>query len=296
MIIVRLSGGLGNQMFQFAAAYACAKRLQTELVADPSLLNNTMTHNGYELNRVFGLNLREATLNDLKSVLGILAYGRVKKYFTNVALSRFRPKSLVLEPHFHYWPGFCDVTNNSYLQGYWQSEKYFHGFEAEIRELFQFKIPFDRGNEILKKQIHDHESVSLHVRRGDYVTNSNNAKIHDVDLTEYYNRSIEFVSQSISGPIFYVFTDDASWVRSKMKLPQNHILIDSNYGPYSFFDMYLMSQCKHNILANSSFSWWGAWLNKNKYKLVISPKQWFTEEGLKTRNPCDLYPDHAVVL
>lgn len=134
------------------------------------------------------------------------------------------------------------------------------------------------------------------MRKGDYISNSNNAQIHNVDLTDYYGNAIEYMTRQLDGPIFYVFTDDPTWVSDKMNLPKNHVLVSLNYGLNSFFDMYLMSQCKNHILANSTFSWWGSWLNKNKSKLVVCPKHWFTEEGMKTRNPCDLYPKGSVIL
>lgn len=296
MIVVRLSGGLGNQMFQFATAYACARRLNTEVVVDLSLYQKNNIHHGYELDRVFGLVLREFTQDEEKDLCGIFSLRFLKKYFSNRILSKFKPKFLVLEPHFHYWPLINEIANQSYLDGYWQSEKYFQSIESELRMLFQFKPLLDSYSSLLTEKMRIEESVSVHVRRGDYVSNRANKLVHDVNLHSYYQKAIDLMSKRLSKPTFYVFTDDYNWVVKHMNLSVDYKIIHHNIKDNSFRDMQLISNCKHHILANSSFSWWGSWLNHSKSKIVICPKQWFTEAGMKKRNPCDLYPQNSILI
>lgn len=296
MLIARFAGGLGNQMFQYAAAYACASRLGVDMVADVSAYDICEMHQGFELIRIFDLPMRIAEKKEIAKVLGIFSYEKVKKTFSHGLLSRYKPKRLVFEPHFHYWPGILSVEDGSFLDGYWQSERYFDGVAKSLRELFRFKYDFDSVNLALSESIFDENSVSLHVRRGDYFNNPNSRRIHAVDLSGYYKKAIEYVSRRVSDPVFYVFSDDHDWVLRNVDLPKSSRIVKHNIGPMSYVDMWLMSVCKNNIMANSSFSWWGAWLNESVNKIVTCPRQWFTDEGMKVLDPSDVYPKNAVLI
>ena len=170
--------------------------------------------------------------------------------------------------------------NNKYFVGYWQSENYFNSIEKIIREHFKFKPTLSEKNLRLKKRIENSNSVSLHIRRGDYVNNASAYKTHGLCSIEYYNRAIDEIKRQVKDPIFFIFSDDPEWVKSTDFGIINFEIIDWNIGNLSYIDMQMMNCCKHNIIANSSFSWWGAWLNSNSKKIVISPKKWFANDVL----------------
>jgi hypothetical protein len=140
-------------------------------------------------------------------------------------------------------------------------------------------------NAELKEEIGNTNAVSLHVRRGDYVHNSTNAATYEVCSLDYYRASIRHMAERIQQPKFFIFSDDIAWVKNNLKIDFPHHYVDCNHGEESYNDMRLMSLCQHHIIANSSFSWWGAWLNPNREKIVIAPKNWFAIE----RDTRDLY-------
>jgi hypothetical protein len=175
----------------------------------------------------------------------------------------------------------------AYLKGYWQSEKYFEGISKTICKHFSFPPFTDNKNKALLELIVHSNSVSIHIRRGDYLKNNLNWSL---DI-EYYYRAIDLIKEKVNNPIFYIFSDDMQWAETNIKVPNCHF-INHNKGNDSFRDMQLMSNCKHNIIANSSFSWWGAWLNNNEDKKVIAPNKWLsTMEGTR-----DIIPDSWIQL
>lgn len=159
-----------------------------------------------------------------------------------------------------------------YLSGYWQTEKYFSGIENEIKTLFKFRDCLRGKNREYQERIQsdEYESVSLHVRRGDYVGNS------EVDICgkAYYQRALEIICSKIKKPKFFIFSDDLAWCRQKLGI-ENAVYIAGNTGGDSYKDMQLMTLCRHHIIPNSSFSWWGAWLGEKEDSIVIGPKRWF---------------------
>lgn len=176
--------------------------------------------------------------------------------------------------------------------GYWQSERYFQDIVGIIRRDFSFQRPLAGLNLSLVKQIAETNSVSLHIRRGDYVSNPQAFAIHGVCSIEYYEAAIKYVAERVSSPNFFVFSDDMDWARSHLEIRHACCYVENNKGADSYVDMQLMSRCKHNIVANSSFSWWGAWLNGNADKLVTAPRRWFANETDTT----DLLPSAWVRL
>ncbi|HQS38500.1 MAG TPA: alpha-1,2-fucosyltransferase, partial [Methylotenera sp.] len=161
----------------------------------------------------------------------------------------------------------------------------------QIRKDFTFKLALSVKNSAIIEQISQVNAVSLHVRRGDYVTNAKNAFIGVCSL-EYYRKAVEYVKNQVDKPVFFVFSDDIEWVKSNLPIDFPCFYIDHNHGIESFNDMRLMSHCKHHIIANSSFSWWGAWLNANSEKIVIAPQQWFANNT----NVNDLLPESWIKL
>ena len=283
-----LSGGLGNQMFQYAFGRALSIENNTKFLLDFSSIINHKdnTTREYEL-KIFQIDITIATkwkslkyqypsiLNRINIKLNKLC-GIPKIFKSNVMTERNYSKNKKL-------------LKNTLIRGYWQSEKYFNIIESTIRKEFTFPKNLDKKNSLLEKRIEGTNSISIHVRRGDYADNPLTNKRHGLCSLDYYTNSIRYISNHINNPVFYIFSDDPEWVKNNIIIDYSSEIINWNLGRESYIDMYLMSICKHNIIANSSFSWWGAWLNSNPQKIVIAPKKWFANEGISTRTN-DLIP------
>lgn len=277
MIIVHLSGGLGNQMFQYAFGLATATRLGISLKLE---LNDSSLHihNGYELGRVFDIRAMQAGPAETDSILGLHRFQLVQRISRLLNPQGRFYRHYVEEPHFHFSPQLLEIPDQSYIRGYWQSEKYFARFESGIRACFAFKQPLRDLNLATADRIGDENSVSLHIRRNDFANNSIINEKHGLCSLEYYRVAIEYVAQRIERPVFYVFSDDMKWVKSNLEMSHPHCYVENNTGANGYIDMQLMSLCRHNIIANSSFSWWAAWLNSNVDKMVLTPKKWFLQD------------------
>jgi hypothetical protein len=274
MIIVRLCGGLGNQLFQYAAGRSLSTVHQTELVLDLSWYQNTPASNTprqYELAR-YSIQARVANASEV----------RLCRLYSSRILRRLQllhwPWSRHQETNFEFDSRFPDLKDNTYLDGYWQSFKYFESVADTIRsELMPLPAP-SALDQAIGDKVRATESVSVHVRRGDYVTQKAAAIVHGVCPLDYYDAAMQIIERRISSPHFYVFSDDSEWARTNLTFPGPAVFVDHNNGSTAFQDMRLMSQCRHHVIANSSFSWWGAWLNPRKDKLVIAPKRWFIDD------------------
>jgi hypothetical protein len=176
--------------------------------------------------------------------------------------------------------------------GYWQSARYFDNYDSQIRKDFTFRLPLEGRNAELAIDMAGSQSISLHIRRGDYIKHKPTSKIMHVCSLDYYRDAVRWVSSKVVAPVFFVFSDDMEWVRRHIDFLPNFVLVDINREADSFRDMQLMSFCKHHIIANSSFSWWGAWLNSNVKKIVIAPQKWFCN-GL---DDSDLIPSQWIRL
>ena len=287
MIIVKLIGGLGNQLFQYATARALAYRHGVEVKVDCSFLNQTAngayTQRKYELG-IFKADIKIANEKEVESFL---------KFKTN-KLMRVAQRNIpelfdylyVAESGNHYYKNFKYIPNNAYLEGFWQSEKYFSVIRPHILNDLQLTAePVHQIKEILQK-IETTNSISIHVRRGDYVTLANANNFHGTCSVDYYQNSVSFINERVGDGQLYVFSDDIKWCKQHFKFNQPTHFVEHTEADY--WDLFLMSKCKHNIIANSSFSWWAAWLNKNEGKIVVSPNNWYQEE---VTQPVDLIPD-----
>ncbi len=292
MIISKIFGGLGNQMFQYAAGRALAMRKGVEYRLDVSAYDHYRMHQGFELNSVFKADVRVATPDEIDRIVGIQSSPFLQRLLSRPAFARFRKSGLVFEPGFNYWGGMNLLEGDAYLSGYWQSPKYFKDYISTIRSDFEFKLPMSLENSNLASRIREVESVSLHIRRGDYVTNSSANKQHGLCSLDYYHSAIDLISERVKDPSFFVFSDDPDWVRRNLLVEQPCCFVEHNSGDQSHNDMRLMSLCRHHIIANSSFSWWGAWLGANSDKITIAPAKWFAS-GMDVR---DLYPDGWVLM
>lgn len=292
MIISNLIGGLGNQMFQYATGRALSLSKGLEFKLDVSDFDSYRLHQGFELQRVFYCPVQLANLDEVRSVLGWQSSSTIRRVLARPEMSAIRRRSFVVEPHFQFWGGINHVDVNCYLTGYWQTEKYFSGYSDVIRSDLSFKNSFNNVNSCVAEQINGVAAVSLHVRRGDYVNNPKTTANHGVCPLDYYVKAIQYIAERVAKPEFFIFSDDPAWVKCNINIGFPSRYIDHNQGAESYNDMHLMSLCKHHIIANSSFSWWGAWLNPDPSKIVVAPNKWFANSN----DVSDLFPDAWVSL
>ena len=273
-IRIKLTGGLGNQMFQFAAGYSIARKNNVELSLDLRRYNRRIDHNGFELQKVFDIYSKVNILNNPAN----FSFTNIKEFLNKIDITYSKFK----EQHFHYTNEIQNIPKHSLLNGYWQSELYFKNYAQEIREIFSFFEKLDKKNLLIANDIEKNDSISIHIRRGDYLLKQNYN--FNQDLREYYIKAIQESSKYFSYPKYFIFTDDPLWVTENFKIDYPFIVVDINHGTDSFYDMQLMSLCKSNIIANSSFSWWGAWLNDKEDKIIYAPKNWFKDKSICTDN------------
>lgn len=266
-------------MFQYAAGRALALSRGVSLRLDISGFDNYGLHNGFELDLVFSGNFEISAESDIRRILGWRSEPLIHRVLRRSQAALLRGSRLIIEPHFNFWPGFFELPDNCYLDGYWQSEKYFKPVEDVIRIDFRFKQEMTGRNKELAEEMNGGNSVSLHIRRGDYVTNRKNHKVLSLCPLEYYQTAVHLIAGRVSNPNFFIFSDDIPWVKSHLKVDFPCSYIDHNRGMESYNDMRLMSLCRHHIIANSSFSWWGAWLDSRPDKMVVAPARWFANNN-----------------
>lgn len=272
MIIVKLLGGLGNQMFQYAIGRSLAIRNNTDLKLDISLYQTEqegMEKRKYELNCFALEDCFFASAHDLFWIENRKSKRLLKKI---IPIKRWMRVIKEKSPEFDL--SILNLPDNVYLDGYWNSEKYFLKVKDSIKKEFVFKGQISSENKELLILITSVESISLHIRRGDYVNDYKTLQHHGLCDIDYYSKAIETIGDKVQSPYFFVFSDDLEWAKTNLKLKYPVVYIDNNRKDDSFWDMYLMCKCKHNIIANSTFSWWGAWLNENPNKIIIAPQKW----------------------
>lgn len=275
MKVINISGGLGNQMFQYAFLIAMREATGDECIMDVSKYETYNLHNGFELNEVFNITSRCATKEELK---------RVTRYTTNYKLSRvyrkFLPKkkSEVIEPMplCKYMPDiFTKAKGDLYYEGIWQNEKYFSHVRPIILKEFSYRQPMNDRNKKASQEFSQKTTVSLHIRRGDYLLYKIYLGLCGID---YYTAAIEYVKKKYGKEIqFAIFSNDMQWCKDNiLRLIDGYeyTMVDWNKGKESYNDIRLMGYCKVNIIANSSFSWWAAYLNNNVDKEIIAPAKW----------------------
>lgn len=284
MIIVKLQGGLGNQMFQYALGRRLSLRYQVPLKLD-------LSHLRPNLFNLLGVTvLRTYALRDFNIRAGF-AQNRDLPFLSKIPSTRFtaglnqinkllnpRGKEVVREVPFSYTKNIksiLDAGDNMYLDGFWNREMYFKEIATVIRRDFSLKKRM-LGRVIKSvRHIRETNSVSIHFRRKDYATNPNTRRFHGICGMDYYKKAIALILKKVKNPHFFVFSDDPEWVKNNFKIARPTTYVSDICKLNNAEELVLMSNCEHNIIANSSFSWWGAWLNKNPKKIVIAPKKWF---------------------
>ncbi len=279
MIIAKIIGGLGNQMFQYAAGFCLAHLNNTQLKLDLSGFEEYGLRN-FDL-KSFNIHYEVATDEEIMELRPSRNLEKVLQY-----LSPREKRTYYREKYFHFDEKIFLLGSNIYLKGYFQSEKYFHPAKDMLRQEFNFKEAVISNVREFSRKLLTSNSVSVHIRHGDMKKDSASRDYHGVLPIDYYKKSIAIIQSKIRQPTFYFFSDDINWVKENLSFP-DAVYVSDNITKNHLEDIYLMSQCRHNIIANSSFSWWGAWLNDNPGKMVIAPKNWFNKGPKDTY---DLYP------
>lgn len=270
MIIVRLLGGIGNQMFRYSLGRTLSVLNDSELKLDVTPFENDNIRT-YELGQ---FNIREnfATNAEIEEIAGKI--GLLKRCFMRLNINS--NNKYIRERSFAFDSKILDLRGDLYLDGYWQTEKYFNNIAPLIRKEFSLKRSLDNRNREIVDEMKTSNSVSMHVRRGDYITKKRTVFLSGgVCTLDYYYNAVKLIESLVKKPVFYIFSDDIQWTMQNIMLEHPTFYIDWNLGKNSYKDIVLMSLCKHNIIANSTFSWWGAWLNEHEGKIVISPSRWF---------------------
>jgi len=289
MVIVKLIGGLGNQMFQYATARRLAEKNSTILKLDV---------NGFESYKLHKYSLHCFLIREYlatKAEVDLLSMSRKKRYWdaSKISFRKMGENTTLKEKHFHFDPEVLRARDDLYLDGFWQTEKYFSDIRDVLCREFTIKYPQDALSSELSNRIRSMESVSIHIRRADYVENKVTNEFHGVCTLDYYKRCVELIVSKTVSPHFFVFSDDPQWAKENLTIGRGMTVVDHNDASRNFEDLRLMSQCKHNIIANSSFSWWGAWLNENSGKIVCAPKKWFRDDATDTR---DVIPENWITV
>ena len=269
MLIVKIFGGLGNQMFQYAL-YRKLQVLGKEVFCDTQSLSK-VSEQGFPIINIFPNTKIQVVSEEDRGRLGDVS----KSLFSKVRRRVWRKGSHICEnEEIKYFQTEILGMDEVYLDGYWQSESYFRDIRETLVAEFEFPIVSDRRNRELALEMRENNSVSVHFRRGDYLCGKV-AKIHGGLCSDlYYEKAIGYFKEKYTDVHFYIFSNDPDWIKQHYNNPKMTI-INWNNNANSYLEMYLMSQCHHNIIANSSFSWWGAWLNQNEKKEVIAPRFWF---------------------
>ncbi|UXY52069.1 alpha-1,2-fucosyltransferase [Pseudomonas tohonis] len=271
MIVFFGQGGLGNQLFQYAAARRLAEKTGQDLVLDAHWFENPRkgeTPRALELKK-YPLSFRMATGSEQKRWRLIRGrFGSKLSFLCNLTL--LKEQGITVDTR------VLNSTGSCYLLGYWQSEKYFNDIRGVLIDELKPLIPPSSEDDVVMALMSDSNSVSLHVRRGDYVSLQSAASYHGVCSLSYYNKAVLHMKEQLGdGLKFFVFSDDPDWVKENLNLDADVVYVSHNSPDDAFQDLRLMSACKHHILANSSFSWWGAWLGEWRDGLVIAPSRWY---------------------
>ena len=273
-------GGVGNQLF----CYAYAKSLQQKGY-DVKIDISTFKFNkidSYEFDK-YNIDIPISTQEENERLFNNSLLSKILKRFGIDISNKVREKSLLFDE------SLLRINDNSYVDGYFQNEKYFYDIRDIILEQISINRPLSNFTKSIQKKINSlNNTCSIHVRRGD-MANDINVKIHGVCSVEYYNNAIEYLKNKLGEVNYFIFSDDFEWCRSNLKI-DNAIFVESDEHRIAHEDIYLMSLCDHNIIANSTFSWWGAWLNDNVSQISIAPMEWFKDKKYQKQSQ-DIVPN-----
>jgi len=283
MIVVKVQGGLGNQLFQYSIGRALSLKHGVKLYLDTSFFRIPLPSD---------VTPRKFELDDYNLSYEIADDTIYAKFFSDklslwdrlmIKIGKYDSFKILKEPRFEFDPNVSSISNNLYLDGYWQTALYFQSINTTLRKELKLNFAGNVKPELFKR-VQNKNSISIHFRRGDYLSEKKNEEWHGVVPMAYYEQALDLMLNKVSDPFLFVFSDDIQWTKANFnpQLPVEYVNTLS-----ATLDMELMSLCKHNILANSSFSWWGAWKNYNPEKIVVAPRKWFQTDKMNTR---DLFP------
>jgi Glycosyl transferase family 11 len=283
MIIVKLMGGLGNQMFQYAFGRYLAEKHRAELKLDTRFLLDRTPRKGHRIFRNYDLDIFRVQENFATEQEVFHLSQRSKNPFLDKVLNKILglKRSYLLEPHFHFSETAYNAPDNIYLAGYWQAEKYFAPVQTIIREDFTYKNEMSIPAKDLLAQIKSTNSVCVNVRRGDFVTNP----FHGAFGVNYFQQADKIIRQKIADPAYFIFSDDIEWCKENLQFLAPSVFVTHRFAGEKFQDyLRLMSACNHFIIPNSSFAWWAVWLNEHRDKIVIAPEKWFNDPRYDTKD------------
>ena len=317
MVVVRITMGLGNQMFQYAAGLSLSKEKGTILKVDTSSYQGYKLRK-YELDTFFGITTPEASREEIQAlwynhpliktwnkilpgkkirVLGLPYEERIIQRNLLAFFDFFYPphkRTTYTEPHYYHDKNFFNANKKLYLHGYWMSWKYFHKHEQAVRKAYAIKRELVQHLDDLTNELQSTNSVSVHIRRTDY-TDPLMQRLKGVIPFSYYKKAIEKIQQQNENISLYFFSDDIDWVKQNLQFSNVPVkYIDKSVTSAAIEDFYLMTQCRYNIIANSTFSWWAAYLNNNEHKLVIAPKKWYSDDAPYDYK--DVYPETWITM
>jgi len=270
MYVVRLEGGLGNQLFQLAFGMALEAETGTRV-----LWEGLSYREGAD---------RELVLPLLRGNFPLISRRRFRLHWPHRLRDRLIGRLVVISPGttVSQFPGSDQEKPDcfrpdppAYFVGFWQSARYFERVANQVRDAFVFAPPLSLSSQELLREVEQKNSVAVHLRRGDYHGIASVREKYGVDLSAYYVKGLKHFTDSLDDPHFFLFSDDPGWVRDHFPMPVSSTLVDFEKPDWE--DLHLMSRCRHNLTANSTFSWWSAWLNPNPEKIVVSPQRWYNE-------------------
>lgn len=294
-IIIRLLGGLGNQMFQYALGRAVSIKWKVPLLLDRWLLEDHrpgqhLTLRRYDLD-IFTISPRFATKRDVRRYHSfgqnnvVKVYFHVRRKLSQFGLAAKAPVSIE-DIGFHFDPTVFDHEPPLHLAGLWQSHRYFNEIAEILRADFNFRHKLEGKGREMAELIADPNAVVLHVRRGDYISDARNAALLGFPKLDYYARAIARVRESTQNPSFFVFSDDLDWARENLPLGTHNahfVDLSAPQGVRQYgFELQLMTHGSNFIIANSTFSWWAAWLAGERARLVLTPARWFADSTINT--------------
>jgi hypothetical protein len=288
MVIVKIYGGMANQLFQYAAGYALAIKHGVPLKLDISYFHelNTDTKRVFELNK-FLIDYQLASQEEIQQLFKF----RKIDYALNKIMP-FAKKKFYGEKKIGFDDDFFKLGSHIYLRGYFQSEKYFLDCKLSIFQQFIFRNTTNDHLQLFLEKLNQQKTVALHIRLGDYLQPSTNSIMASFDLS-YYKSSIEYIQKHVNDAIFLVFSDQIPLAKQLLTIEANLLFVDASISKSADEDFVLMQSCQHQIIANSTFSWWAAYLNQKSGKIMVAPRKWYKDHF---GDATDLYPKNCIVL
>lgn len=288
MIITRLEGGLGNIMYQYALGRHLAHKNGAPLKFDVhSFESNPLGDYSFAL-EAFGIDIRNNLATD-KEIRWFKRFQRRpgRKWFLYNKLIADRSRYMQ-ERQYNFDPDVLAVTDPAYLHGWWQTEHYFLPIRDLLLEDFTVRTPLSQRNKEVWDAMQSTDSISIHIRRCDYVKNPVTRAWFGELTKQYYDEALAQITPHLTVPNLFIFSDDIIWAEQNMRFPYPSTYVSWNTEDLGHEDLRLMSAAKHNIIANSTLGWWGAWLNRNPEKIVVAPAKWF--RNAPKNNEQDLVP------